>query len=1235
MRFCQMKYGKLPCLFFSFLILMLHFGIPEAHAAAPVISQIDSQTTKEDTAVTVAFTINANTSPFPFPFETPSQDTSVTVTANSDNRVLIPTANIVHSSSGTDHSVTITPAANQYGQATIILTADDGSYSSMRSFVLTVTSVNDAPAVTVPEAQTVEEDGEFIFGSTAAKTISVSDVDAGSNAVETTVSVSHGTLTAGSASGSGITGNQTSAVKLTGTIEQISNWLNGLIYAPDADWNGTDTLTVTINDKGHSGENTGSVFPFPFLGNSLSDSKTLALTVTPVNDSLSLGIPQTVQVTDEDTDLLFRADTGNAVSVTDADGIAGEFEVEMEAENGSMSVPEDTELTVESEGEGHLRLRGTLSRINTALAGLTYEPGSDWHGEETLSFTARDLVNSETKTGEIAIQVNSVNDAPVLDNSAEIILASVVMNDDTPPENRVADITENAAADADEEEDEPGMAVVSADNAIGTWEYSVNNGADWTAFGADLSAGSAMLLSADDLIRFVPLPDQTGKAFITFRAWDGSDGKSAGSTADTSENGGAAAFSQKIATASVTISEIPGPGLSVQANAGADQEVTEGNTVTLNGAESVIPDDAEISVEWTQENNGISVTLSDIHSLTPSFTAPEVGTEGIELIFTLILRDTAGNAWTDSTAVKVKDSSPASLKAKAGADQEVAEGAVVTLDGSASSIPAGVSPLYNWEKTSGPDVALSSPNAASTTFVAPNVASGTQTVLVFRLTVSDSSGNSDADTITVKVSKSVANQLPVANAGANQNVKKGDTVTLSGAASYDPDGTVAAWQWKELSNGAVILTTPDSVSTTFTAPSGGSTGKTLTFELTVTDNAGQQAKDTVTVSVAADNGNLPVANAGANQNVKKGDTVTLNGSGSYDPDGSIVTWQWKELSTAAVALSTPANVSTTFTAPSGGTAGKTLTFELTVTDNAGQQAKDTVTVYVGADSVIPGPGQGEESVPVTEGGTITLKGSEAGDFPSDASYSWVQLSGPAVELSNANIADPSFVTPAVGAGGADLAFQLTVTSGGSQVYRGTVTVKVLDNGIVITGAPEGVLTFKPVTTVQMGISIGNSGKLIRLDAVDPASITDSRNRPESMIYGLIHMEIRTAKAGDTVPVTLYLNNAVSDGYKWYKYSENNGWSDFSANTVISADRKQITLTLTDGGAGDSDGLVNGIITDPSGLGKPSSGTSQSSSGAGDDGGCFVRSACSGLPNVLSDAWIHFLSGLSGNTSGQK
>jgi len=1328
-----MRYRRQICLFFTFLTaVILNTGIPPAYAAAPVISEIGSQTTKEDTAITVGFTINADSNlfPFPLPSDDPDEDTPVTVTAVSDNRILIPNDNIVHSSSEKNHTLTITPAANQYGTATITVTANADSYSSMKSFQLTVTSVNDAPAATVPNARTMEEDKIFVFGVGAENTITVADIDAGENRVEATVSAGHGILKAGTGTDADITGFGTSSLKLTGTVAQISNWFNGMIYTPASNWHGTDTITLSINDKGHSGENQGSSgFPFPGMGTTLSDTKTISFTVTPVNDPLSLGFPAGVQIIDEDMDLLFSTAQGNGVSVTDPDGIYGEFEAEMQVENGTLVLLEEEtgDLTVESDGEGHLLLRGVLSQINAALAGLIYRPEAQWHGEDTLTVTAMDLINSETKTGEISIKVNSANDAPVLDNSAEIVLASVEINDTSPPETRVWDMTEHVLADADED-DEPGIAVVSADNSLGTWQYSVNDGTDWAAFDADISAGHALLLGPDDLIRFLPAGNQTGKVYLTFRGWDQSNGKTSGSIADTGENSGSSAFSQQIVSASVTVVNTPpGPGLSVQANAGADQEVSEGSTVTLNGSQSEIPQGSNLSIEWIQSSASLTVTIADVHSLTTSFAAPAVGTEGAELEFTLKLTDTDGNAWTDSVLIKVKDSTASpgeSVKAEAGADQEVTEGTLVTLNGSGSSIPAGVTAVYKWEKISGPDVTLSSPNSVSSTFAAPDLEAGTQALLVFRLTVSDSAGNSStdtvtvkvsgtggagqtlaaeagadqevtegtlvtlsasgsfipagvtvaykwekisglvnvtlsgsdsvsatftapdadsdaqtvlvfrltitdstgissADTVTVKVNATASNQTPVAEAGANQEVAQGTVVMLNGSGSFIPAGVTPFYKWEKISGPDVSFSSPNSVSNTFVAPNVDSGAQSvLVFRLTVSDSAGNSSTDTVIVKVNGSGvtNRVPVAEAGTSQNVKKGDTVTLNGMWSYDPDGIIVAWQWKELSDAGVTLTAPGNVNTTFTAPSGGTGGKTLTFELTVTDNAGQQSKDTMTVYVAADTAVPGDDDDDDDddkIPdttVTEGGTVTLKGSQAGNFGSGASYSWKQISGTAVVLSNPNAADPTFVTPAVGAGGTNLVFELTVTEAGTQVYKGNVTVGIQDNGIVIVGAPEGILTFKPVTTVEMGISIGNSAKLIRLEPVNSASITDTRNRPESMIYGMIRMEIQTAAAGDTVPVTLYLNNAVPDGYRWYKYSEKNGWSDFSANTVISADRKQILLTLTDGGAGDSDGLANGMIIDPSGLGKPASGNSSESSGGGDgDGGsCFIRSAFSDL-----------------------
>lgn len=1107
-----------PLLLF-FLFLFLALNTAGTAMAAPQISPIDNQTGKEDTAITVSFTINGNQSNFPFPLpgiSDPDDPVPVTVTVTASNHSLIPDSGIIHSSSGTDHQLVITPASNKSGETAIIITADDGDYSAMETFTLTVTAVNDPPLITVPDAQQTDEDTDLVFSSEEENAIRVSDVDAGDNAVKTTLTAEHGILKI-SSENSNISGNNSGSLVLNGSISQINAYLDGLIYSPEPGRNGEDTLKIVMDDKGHSGENGG--FIFPIFGNPSTDTKSIAITIAAVNDPLSLHLPEAAQETREDTALLFSEDSGNALSVTDDDGISGDFEVEMLAENGTVSVPEGSGLiTEEGAEEGSLLLRGALSVINTALAGLRYEPNPDWNGEDTLHIRAGELESSDSESGEILIQVSSVNDAPVLDSSAEITLDAIAMNAENPAGNSVEEILENRITDADEGDD-AGIAVIAADNTKGTWEYSEDGGSSWSAFAADIAEENALLLSAAAIIRFVPAADWTGKSAVSFRAWDRSDNAETGSRADTGENGGAAAFSAETAEASVSVTDIPEPpGISVQADAGEDQEVTEGDTVTLDGSGSAYPADAVIVYIWTADDNSAGIALSDAHAVKPVFTAPEVGAEGMELHFTLTLRDETENSYTDTTVVRVKDNdSPDLIRAEAGQDQNVYEGETVTLNASASYIPAGISPLYAWEKTAGPAVTLSNPNAAVTTFIAPDVESGNEVSLTFKLTVRDNCCQEDDDTLNIRVLKPSANQNPVAKAGSDQNVKKGDTVILNASESYDPDGSLVTYHWRESSSSGVVLSSPDQPQTSFTAPSGGSSGKNLTFVLTVSDNTGAQAEDSITVNVSPDT--VPVQQPGQ---------------------------------------------------PAGNT--------------------------------------------VTEGGTVIMKGSELGDYGADVVYSWKQISGPEVELSDSHAADPTFVAPAVGAEGADLLFELIITTSGEQVYKSNVNVHVADNGIVIPDAPENVLPFHPAEGVDMAVVISGNGKLILLEPVDSALITDNRNRPESLIYGMFRMHIKTDEPAETVTADIYMKDAAADGYRWYKYNETEGWIDFSSHSLISADRKKISLTLTDGGAGDSDGTADGIIRDPSGLGIPNDGSNPgnggepSGGGAGDDGGgCFIRS----------------------------
>ncbi|MDB5898012.1 MAG: tandem-95 repeat protein, partial [Ramlibacter sp.] len=100
-----------------------------------------------------------------------------------------------------------------------------------------------------------------------------------------------------------------------------------------------------------------------------------------------------------------------------------------------------------------------------------------------------------------------------------------------------------------------GIAVTSADNANGVWQYALD-GTTWVAVGSP-SIGSALLLPADGLtrVRFVPAPNLSGTADLVFRAWDRTSG-SIGGNASTLVNGLGSAFSSAQATSTVAFISI-------------------------------------------------------------------------------------------------------------------------------------------------------------------------------------------------------------------------------------------------------------------------------------------------------------------------------------------------------------------------------------------------------------------------------------------------------------------------------------------------------------------------------------------------------------------------------------------------------------------------------------------------------------------------------------------------------
>ena len=180
----------------------------------------------------------------------------------------------------------------------------------------------------------------------------------------------------------------------------------------------------------------------------------------------------------------------------------------------------------------------------------------------------------------------------------------------------------------------------------------------------------------------------------------------------------------------------------------------------------------------------------------------------------------------------------------------------------------------------------------------------------------------------------VANVPPTANAGADQLVLVGATVNLGGSGT-DTDGTITTTAWTQTGGPAVALSAANTGTPSFTAPSAAAA---LVFELAVTDNAGATRTDTVTVNVNVP----PVANAGSDQTVNDGTSVTLQGNGT-DANGTIASYAWTQTAGPAVPMTGTNTPTLTFPAPAT-TAG--LTFQLTVTDNQQATHIDSVTVTV-------------------------------------------------------------------------------------------------------------------------------------------------------------------------------------------------------------------------------------------------------------------------------------------------
>ena len=316
------------------------------------------------------------------------------------------------------------------------------------------------------------------------------------------------------------------------------------------------------------------------------------------------------------------------------------------------------------------------------------------------------------------------------------------------------------------------------------------------------------------------------------------------------------------------------------------------------------------------------------------------------------------------------------------------------------------------------DTALVALLDASTDFTSPTFEADVEADLGITLVSAEDAQTQLNETI-VSLGEEVPDgaNIPVADAGVDQNVHNGDVVTLDGSQSSDADGDSLSYAWSITSKpgtSSATLSSATVVNPTFTADVSG----VYTVQLIVNDGSVNSAPDEVLVTATATAENsVPIADAGVDQNVNTTDIVNLNGSGSTDADVTdVLTYSWTMTSkpTLSVAtLSSATVIDPTFTADLDGI----YEVELIVNDGTVDSAPDRVVITASSVNSAPVADAGADQE-VTTNDTVTLSGSASTDANLDTlTYLWNMTSKPdgsSATLSSTTVVNPTFIADIAG-----------------------------------------------------------------------------------------------------------------------------------------------------------------------------------------------------------------------------
>ncbi|WP_108326791.1 cadherin domain-containing protein [Limnohabitans sp. MMS-10A-192] len=534
------------------------------------------------------------------------------------------------------------------GSDTLTMVTDDGgntgavyvALSDTDTVAITINPINDAPVLdtntAVAVVSTIDEDvaDAANVGTTVAALIGagwITDVDLPGAEPEamaiTAVDNTNGTwqykLSGGSWADIDVTKLDNDEALLLGRAALVR-------FVPEANYNGTVTQGLTFRAWDETVGVEGDYLDVALGANiggieTLSaDTATAEIIVNAVNDAPVNTVPDTTVTalpTDEDTGLDI---TGLQIADLDADeaGVAT-VTVTLSVDHGELSVAgtggASGVTAIYSNSDSTVELTGSVADINAVLAAtgaVTYLGNQDYNGSDTLTMVTDDGGNTGavyvalSDTDTVAITINPINDAPVLDTNTAVAVVSTIDEDVADAANVGTTVAALIGAGWITDVDLPGaepeaMAITAVDNTNGTWQYKLSGGSWADIDVTKLDNDEALLLGRAALVRFVPEANYNGTVTqgLTFRAWDETVGVEGDylDVASGANIGGIETLSADTAIAEITVNAVNDAPVNTVP---ADQTVDEDTGLDITGLQ-IADLDADETVGAT-----VTVTLS-------------------------------------------------------------------------------------------------------------------------------------------------------------------------------------------------------------------------------------------------------------------------------------------------------------------------------------------------------------------------------------------------------------------------------------------------------------------------------------------------------------------------------------------------------------------------------------------------------------------------------------------------